>query len=137
MSFMMQFAISSSFLANISGKVNGYWRQFVYGHVVVVVVIVDVAMTCRQHLRPLEIASRCQMRRQTATTTTTQHSTKKQRHGNAATLSVFLFPFAILACYFFAGYALCTHTHTSTHPHTLTAKKKQQKKQQRQLEKRS
>lgn len=51
-----------------------------------------------------------------------QHSTKKQRHGNAATLSVFLFPFAILACYFFAGYALCTHTHQHTPAHTHSKK---------------
>lgn len=118
----MQFAISSSFLANISGKVNGYWRQFVYGHVVVVIVDVDVAMTCRQHLRPLEIASRCQMRRQTATTTTTQHkeaATRKRSNTFRFPLSVCNFGLLFL-CW------LCTlhsHTHQHTPAHTHSKKK--------------
>lgn len=134
MSFMMQFAISSSFLANISGKVNGYWRQFVYGHIVAVVVIGDIAMTCRQHLRPLEIASRCQMRRQTATTTTTQHkeaATRKRSNTFRFPLSVRNFGLLFL-CW------LCTlHTHTPAHTRTHSQQKKQQQKQQLHLEKRS
>lgn len=90
---------------------------------VAVAVIVDVAMTCRQHLRPLEIASRCQMRRQTAAATTTQHkeaTTRKRSNTFRFPLSVCNFGLLFL-CWLCT---LHTHTHTNTHTRTQSQQKK-------------
>lgn len=135
MSFMMQFAISSSFLANVCGKVNGYWRQFVYGHVCCCCCYCG----CCDDLSAAPAATGNCLKMPNAPPNNNSNNNSAQRSNDTETQQHF--PFSSFRLQFWPVISLLVmhfaHTHTPAHtPAHSHSKKKQQQKQQLQLENR-
>lgn len=132
MSFMMQFAISSSFLANICGKVNGYWRQFVYGHVCCCCCC-SCYCGCCDDLSAAPAATGNCLKMPNAPPNSSSNNNKAERSNDTETQQHF--PFSSFRLQFWPVISLLVmhfahthlHTHQHTHPHTVTAKKSNNK----------